>query len=132
MSHLNRELWWAYNERQRPADQPFSIMWQIREWNKIPLKDFLTNSAFFHVMRRNIFLKISWSYKLINCQSCHHIDTSQLISRPNQLTGFYMMATMAFNELNWLFWYVWKTLHYQFCKTWGLKVFRGSGFKASE
>ena len=31
--------------------------------------------------------------------SCHHIETSQLICRANQLTGFYMMATLAFNEL---------------------------------
>ena len=32
-------------------------------------------------------------------QSCHHIDTSQLISRANQLARFYTMATLAFNEL---------------------------------
>ena len=32
-------------------------------------------------------------------QSCHHIETSQLICRANQLTGFYMMVTYAFNEL---------------------------------
>ena len=36
---------------------------------------------------------------LIKCQSCHHIETSHLICRANQLTGFYMMATLAFNEL---------------------------------
>ena len=28
------------------------------------------------------------------------IETSQLIYRANQLTGFYMIATLAFNELN--------------------------------
>ena len=32
-------------------------------------------------------------------QSYRHIETSQLICRANQLTGFYMMATLAFNEL---------------------------------
>ena len=32
-------------------------------------------------------------------QSCHHIETSQMICSENQLTGFYMMATLAFNEL---------------------------------
>ena len=32
-------------------------------------------------------------------QSCHHIETNQLICRANALTGFYMMATFAFNEL---------------------------------
>ena len=29
-----------------------------------------------------------------------HIETSQLICYANQLTGFYMMATLAFNGLN--------------------------------
>ena len=37
---------------------------------------------------------------LIKLQSCHHIETIQLIFRANQLTGFYMMATLAFNELS--------------------------------
>ena len=32
--------------------------------------------------------------KLIKRQSCHHIETSQLI-----IDWFYMMATLAFNEL---------------------------------
>ena len=32
-------------------------------------------------------------------QSCHHIETSQLICRANQLTGFYLMITLTFNEL---------------------------------
>ena len=32
-------------------------------------------------------------------QSWHHIETSQLICRANQLTGFHIMATLAFNEL---------------------------------
>ena len=36
----------------------------------------------------------------INRQICHHIESSsQLICRANQLTGFYKMATSAFNEL---------------------------------
>ena len=37
--------------------------------------------------------------ELIKRQSCHHIETSQLICFANQLTRFYMMATLAFNEL---------------------------------
>ena len=40
--------------------------------------------------------------KLINafkCQCCPHIETSQLICCANQLTGFYMRATLAFNGL---------------------------------
>ena len=32
-------------------------------------------------------------------QSCHYIETSQVICRANQLTGFYMMPTLVFNEL---------------------------------
>ena len=37
--------------------------------------------------------------QLIKRQSCHYIETSQLISFANQLTGFYMTATLTFNEL---------------------------------
>ena len=36
---------------------------------------------------------------LIKSQSCHHIETSQLIYTANQSTGFYITATSAFNEL---------------------------------
>ena len=38
-------------------------------------------------------------YKLIKRQSCHHKETSQLICSANQWTGFYQIATLAFNEL---------------------------------
>ena len=38
-------------------------------------------------------------YQLIKRQSCYHIETSQLICSANCLTGFYMMATLVFNEL---------------------------------
>ena len=41
-----------------------------------------------------------WLDLLIKRQSFHHTETSQLICRANQLTGFYMMATLLFNELN--------------------------------
>ena len=33
-------------------------------------------------------------------QCCPHIETSQLIFTANQLTGFYMRAALALNELN--------------------------------
>ena len=36
----------------------------------------------------------------MKCQCCSHIETSQLICTANQLTGFYMRATLAFNGLN--------------------------------
>ena len=42
---------------------------------------------------------VSNVYQLIRRQSCHHIETSQLICLANQLIGFYTMATLAFNEL---------------------------------
>ena len=35
----------------------------------------------------------------IKRQICDYIETSQLICSANQLTGFYMTATLAFNEL---------------------------------
>ena len=34
---------------------------------------------------------------LIKCQSYHHKETSQLICFANQLTGFFMMATVGLN-----------------------------------
>ena len=36
---------------------------------------------------------------LIKRQSCHYIETSQLISRANQLTGFCKMSTLGFDEV---------------------------------
>ena len=35
----------------------------------------------------------------IKRQSSYPIETSQMICRANQLAGFYMMATLTFNEL---------------------------------
>ena len=34
-------------------------------------------------------------------RSCHHIETSQLICSTNQLIDFYMMATLAFDDLKY-------------------------------
>ena len=34
------------------------------------------------------------------CQCCPYIETNQLICTANQLTGFYVRATLAFNGLN--------------------------------
>ena len=39
-------------------------------------------------------------FKPSKYQCCPHIETSQLICCANQLTGFYMRATLALNELN--------------------------------
>ena len=47
----------------------------------------------------NWFTNIGTFHYLIKRQSCHHIETSHLICSANQLTGSYMMGTLAFNEL---------------------------------
>ena len=49
----------------------------------------------------HILFKVPIKYKLIKRQNCHHIQISQLICSANQLTGFYMMTTLAFNELRY-------------------------------
>ena len=36
--------------------------------------------------------------QLIKRQSRHHTEISQLICSPDQLTGFYVIVTLAFNE----------------------------------
>ena len=38
-------------------------------------------------------------YQPIKRQNCHQVDTNQLIYSANQLTGFYIMATLTINEL---------------------------------
>ena len=48
---------------------------------------------------KRIDYKGQFSYP-IKCQCCPHIETSQLICYLNQLTSFYMTATLAFNGLN--------------------------------
>ena len=45
-------------------------------------------------------LRIKTITKPIKCQCCPHIETNQLIYRVNQLTDFYIWATLAFNGLN--------------------------------
>ena len=68
-------------------------------------------------------------HKLIKRQSCYRIETSQFICFANQLTGFQMMATLVFNELNgkisaqWIInkhdkWYIlklWKSFMKVYC-----------------
>ena len=54
-------------------------------------------SPFFGIMHERVN-----TVQLINLmkrENCHHIETSQLIYPADQLTGFYTMATLAFNEL---------------------------------
>ena len=59
-------------------------------------------STGFDGLSQNHYKKYSFNKKcswIIKRQGYHHIETSQLICRANQLTGFYMMATLAFDEL---------------------------------
>ena len=63
-----------------------------------------------------------WCDWLIKRKSYHHTETSQLICRANQLTGFYMMATLEFNELRHSRWFdtkpllgLYETLMNHFC-----------------
>ena len=51
-------------------------------------------------IKRSQFGRIAHFPKPIKCQCCPHIETSQLICTANQLTGFYMRATLALNGLN--------------------------------
>ena len=41
---------------------------------------------------------LSWEFWPIKCQCCPRIETNQLISTANQLTGFYMRATLTLKE----------------------------------
>ena len=65
-------------------------------------------SEYKHELLHNILLRNSVNcdilkHELIKRQSCHHIETSQLICRASQLTGFYVMATLALNDLKHFF-----------------------------
>ena len=62
-------------------------------------------------------IEIEHRLKPINYQCCSHIETSQLIYTVNQLTGFYMRATLALNGLKWL-----KLLSLYISKTIGRQV----------
>ena len=53
----------------------------------------------FYSIRKNIENKNL--NQPIKCQCCPHTETSQMICRANQLTGFYMGATLAFNGLTY-------------------------------
>ena len=59
------------------------------------------------IMRHLRFLKIllpfdfSAEFLTFNDQCSHHIETSQLICRANQLTGFYMMKTLVVKRLKY-------------------------------
>ena len=74
----------------------FDLLWEM-SWHS----DFV----FYWQLVSGITQKISnsenetWQNYPIKYQSCTHIRTSQLICYANQLTGFYMGVTLAFNGL---------------------------------
>ena len=44
-------------------------------------------------------LGVSFTHELVKRQNFNHVESSQLICEANQLTGFYITATLALNEL---------------------------------
>ena len=62
----------------------------------IPVLRFITDEFSFSIFIYVHFHKVNIINSL-NAKSCHHIETSQLICKANQLSVFYTMATLAFN-----------------------------------
>ena len=63
------------------------------QFQKVTLEGYHSTTLFLTL---RILMTLSY-YELIKSQSCHHIETSQLIDL--QSSGFYMTRTLAFNEL---------------------------------
>ena len=59
------------------------IQWTIPSITP-PIQFFQSNVSHEHIFTKNLI------NSLHKYQSCHHIETSQFISSPNQLTGFYI------------------------------------------
>ena len=76
------------------------------EWLKITTRK---NAVFGHLFKfdNNLlsqgctFFDIRFYYQILpfNYHCFHHIETSQLVYRANQLTGFYMMGTLVVKRL---------------------------------
>ena len=59
---------------------------------------------FVSIFIKNVYaLKMLQVISLLSANVALHIETSQLICRANQLTGFYMRATSALNGLKNIF-----------------------------
>ena len=64
------------------------------------------SSVFFHIWTESLFSPDAGKYRPLSKIKCHcspHIKTSPLIYCANQLTDFYMRATLVLNGL--IFWY---------------------------
>ena len=68
--------------------------------NKL-LKEFLKKLIFHLIIKPQFsYRQLLWMFCLtIKRQCCPHIETSKLICCANQLTGFYIRATLALNGL---------------------------------
>ena len=65
------------------------------------LQSLMISLSWDHVTFKFCFNSMLKRTVLIKSQSCHHIETNQLICRANHMTGFYAMATLVFNELTY-------------------------------
>ena len=66
------------------------------------MHDIFINTCYDNLSQKpfSIGENVSITIQSVKRQSCHHTETSQLTCRANQLTGFYMMATLVFNGLS--------------------------------
>ena len=83
-----------------------SYNWRGKTWRfvlKISIKRVWMFLWWLHTslfLCSNVLKSLVWPLTDFKCQCCPHIETSRLICRANQLTGFYMRATMALNGLS--------------------------------
>ena len=57
----------------------------------------LPNTIIYLKAIKYLNIRLRQIYWTIKCQCCPHIETSKLICYADQLTGFYMRATLALN-----------------------------------
>ena len=79
-----------YTEFTEPISCPLVFLKKIQQ-------------MFFFVDQLRILGASVLVFKLIKQKSCHHIESSQLICKTIPMTGFYMIASLVFNELKIVF-----------------------------
>ena len=86
----SQKIWW-HKQSPHVASKIINMKWL---WTK-------NNYNWIHTSFSPTWLFNDLSNRLvfIKHQNYHHIEISQLICRVYQLTGFHMMASLAFNEL---------------------------------
>ena len=101
----SQQDWPIYNAKH---SNPFTKTLSIENWKHIN-RNISKNRATFslrvsfigesmHIMYK-LFVPVLYLCIISKCQCCPHIETSQLIFRANQLSSFYMSATLALNGL---------------------------------